>query len=113
MSIAQRREPGYVLIVYSHTFLAQLLQYRLHIQRIPQHGSIDDQAKGAELVLLAFAVALSDFPSPTVKGGTGQLVSPFMAIKLGQDAASVALIIDKGEEKQGFRNAPQFSQGTG
>jgi hypothetical protein len=43
-----------------------LVEGSIHVDRVPQDDGVDDQAKGAELILLALAVALAQFTALAV-----------------------------------------------
>jgi hypothetical protein len=44
-----------------------LVEGSIHVDRVPQDDGVDDQAKGAELILLALAVALAQFTALAVE----------------------------------------------
>ena len=54
-------------------FGTELIEYSLHVHGIPQHEHIDDQAKRAKLIFLAFAVTLMEFATAAVKHFAGQV----------------------------------------
>ena len=45
----------------------QLVKRCIDVDRIPQHNNVDHQTKSAQLVLLSFPVALTQFTPLTVK----------------------------------------------
>src|SRR3954449_11581671 len=57
---AQGREPGDVFGPDLVSFGAELAERRIHVDRVPEHDEVDHEPKRAELVLLAFAVALAE-----------------------------------------------------
>src|SRR3954462_7768242 len=68
----QGREPGDVFGPDLVCLGAELVDRRIHVDRVPEHDEVDHEPKRAELVLLAFAVALADSPrSPTTYVGQG------------------------------------------
>jgi hypothetical protein len=48
-----------------------LVEGSIHVDRVPQDDGVDDQAKGAELILLALAVALAQFTALAVEDTAG------------------------------------------
>lgn len=85
----------------------------VHIDRVPEHDDIDDQAERSELILLAFAIALAQFAALSMKDDAGELVAAFAAIELDEDTASVAFIVDESQEVERFDEPPEFLQGAG
>ena len=63
---------------------------------LPEPLLPEPQAQGAELVLLAFAVALAQFAALAVEHGAGELVPALATVQLDQDAASVRLVVNVG-----------------
>src|SRR3954452_17590168 len=57
---AQGREPGDVFGPDLVSLGAELVDRRIHVDRVPEHDEVDHEPKRAELVLLAFAVALAE-----------------------------------------------------
>jgi hypothetical protein len=45
-----RRQPGGVLVRDAVAFFPELLEHGVHIDRVPEHDDVDDEAQGAELV---------------------------------------------------------------
>jgi len=78
------------------TLRHELVQRRVHVDRVPEHDQIDRQSERPELVLLPFAVSLAQLAAPTMKDDVGELVTTFAAIKLDQDAATISLVVDVG-----------------
>jgi hypothetical protein len=58
---AQRGQAGDVFITNVVSAGAKLVQRRIHINRVPEHDDVDHEAEGAELVFLAFAIALIEW----------------------------------------------------
>ena len=46
---------GHVLWAHVEALGAELVQRRVHVDRVPEHDDVDNQVQGAELVLLALA----------------------------------------------------------
>ncbi len=65
----------------------ELPECRIHIDRVPQAKQVDNQAQGAQLVFVPFAVALVQFPAPTMEDRAGQLMPFLMAVELEEHAA--------------------------
>jgi hypothetical protein len=49
----------------------ELVEDGIHVDRVPQNDGVDDQAKGAELVFLALAVALAQLDALAVEDDDG------------------------------------------
>ena len=56
---AERGQAGDVLGPDVEAFGTKLVEYGVHVDRVPQHDEVDDDAERAELIFLAFAVALA------------------------------------------------------
>ena len=63
--------------------VTQLIECRFHIEGIPQHYRIDDQAQCPELILLAFTIPLPEFATLPMKDRTRYTVGAFSSIELG------------------------------
>ena len=61
---------------------------RLHIDGVPQHNHVDDDAECVELVFLAFTVTLPQFATFAVEDGAGQGMATFSPVQLDQRAIS-------------------------
>jgi hypothetical protein len=55
---AQWGQAGDVFIANVVSTGTELVQRRIHVNRVPEHDDVDHQTEGAELVFLAFAIAL-------------------------------------------------------
>ncbi len=80
MLAAERREPGDILVTDIESLAAESVECSIHIDGVPQDDRIDDQAEGAELILLAFAVALAQLAALAVEDDASKLVAPFSPI---------------------------------
>ena len=58
--------------------------------------------------LLALAVALPELAALAVKDRAGEPVTAFVAVKLGQDAAPVAFVVDEAEQVERLDEAAQL-----
>ena len=56
------------------------MQRRVHIDRVPEHDDVDHQTEGAELVFLAFAIALPQLSALAMEHHAGELMAPLAAI---------------------------------
>src|SRR5450755_1107741 len=92
------RQPGDVLGPGLVALSDELVQRRVHVDRVPKQDQIDHESERAELVLLTFAVALAQLAAPAVKDHPGELVTSLAAVKLSEDAPTVALVIDEAQE---------------
>ena len=62
----QRPQPSDIVARNWQSVLLQVVQCVLHINGMPQNDYIGDQAQGTELILLALAVAFTDFTAAAV-----------------------------------------------
>ena len=60
-------QSGDILVAQVVPLAAKLIQRRVHVDRVPEDDDVHHQAEGAELVLLALAVALSQFAAFAVE----------------------------------------------
>jgi hypothetical protein len=95
---AKRRKPGPVLVAPVKALGAELVQCRVHVDRIPEHDSVHHQTQGPELVLLPFAVTLPQFAALAVEDDTGELVAALAAVQLDQDAPAIGFIVDEAKK---------------
>ena len=100
----ERREPGDVLGADVVALGAELVERRVHVDRVPEHDDVDHQPERAELVLLAFAVALAQLAALAVEDDAGELVAALAAVELDQDAPPVGLVVD--EARAGRASSP-------
>jgi len=82
--VAERRQPGLILGLHRVAIAAQLQEHCVHVQCVPQHDHVHDQAERAQLVFLPFAVALEQFAAFAVEDITRQAVTTFAEIELQQ-----------------------------
>ena len=54
-------------VVYFHPALPEVVQSRIHIERVPENNHIDHQSQGAQLVFLPFPVLLTHFAPPPME----------------------------------------------
>ena len=71
-----------------------LVEGRLHIDGVPQHNHVDDDAECVELVFLAFTVTLPQFATFAVEDGAGQGMATFSPVQLDQRGATFGLIVE-------------------
>jgi len=53
----------------------ELVQRRVHVDRVPEHDQIDRQPERAQLVLLTLSVTLAQLTPPAMKDDAGELVT--------------------------------------
>ncbi len=75
---------------------------RLPRQRRETHDGEHDQAEGAELVFLSFAVALAQLAALSVEDGPGERVPALGPVELGADPPTVGLVVEVGEQVEGL-----------
>jgi hypothetical protein len=71
---AERRQPGHILIAHIEAAGTELDERRVRVDCVPEHDDVHHQTEGAELVLLAFPIALPQFAALAVKNDTRELV---------------------------------------
>jgi len=92
--------------------VAQLVEGCVLVSGVPEHDGVDDEAEGAELVFLSFSVALPELPPLAVEYRAGEGVAALGAVELGQDSASVGLVVEVGKQVKGFGDTPEFGNGA-
>lgn len=65
------------------------VQYCLHINGIPEYDGLGYQPQSAQLLLLPVLVAFFDLAFLPVTNGSGDSMSAFSPVKLGQNAVTV------------------------
>jgi hypothetical protein len=95
---SERRQTRDVLITHFKTIGFQIIDSLVHVERVPEHNHIDDQAQCAELVLLPLLVLLAHFPLLSMKDRPRQSMTLFAAQQLNEDAAAVGGIVNVAEE---------------
>ena len=94
--VTERRQTRHVLVADIESLGPELVEGSIHVDRVPQDDGVDDQAKGAELILLALAVALAQFTALAVENDAGELVTALAAVELVKYTAAVGFIVDVG-----------------
>src|SRR3954452_7712026 len=110
---AQGREPGDVFGPDLVSLGAELVDRRIHVDRVPEHDEVDHEPKRAELVLLALAVALAELAPLAMEDDAGELVTALAAVELHQDAPAVALVVDEAQQVERLHQAAQFLECAG
>ncbi len=72
---AERRQPCHVLVAHVVALGAEPVQRCVHVDRVPENDDVHNQAERAELVLLAFAIALPQLTALTVEHDARELVT--------------------------------------
>lgn len=110
--VAERREPFHVFVGYRHSVFSKFVQGFVHVFGVPQHDCVDDESEGAELVFLAFSVALAELPAVSVEEVSCEGVAAFGAVELGQDSPPVTVVVEVCEQVQRFRYPAEFRDRT-
>jgi hypothetical protein len=76
----KRRDSGKIRLGYFFATFSQVPHCLVEIQAVEQAYCVDHQPQGAKLVLLAFAVVLTDLASFAVEDLAGQLVALLVAV---------------------------------
>jgi hypothetical protein len=85
----ERGQPREVLVADRVALGPQLLERGVHVEGVPQHDAVQDQAQGAELFLHADVVALVDLALVAVEDGPAQVVAALGQVGLALDVAPV------------------------
>ena len=93
MVVLERRQRPDVVVLDVEPAAAQLVHGGVLVAGVPEHDGIDDEAEGAELVLLAFPVELA---SLAVEDGAGKSVAALGAVELGEDPSAVGFVVEVG-----------------
>ena len=94
MLVDQRGQPSDVLLSYRIPFASKLLEYGVHIDRVPEYDDVDDKPQCPELILLAFAIALTQLAAFPVENCTRQAMAAFAAIQLQERRAAFAFVVN-------------------
>ena len=81
-------------------FTPKLLEYGVHIDRVPEYDDVDDKPQCPELILLAFAIALPQLAAFPVENRTRQAMAPFAAIQLQKRRAAFAFVVNVPQDMQ-------------
>lgn len=94
MCVPQWQKPGFILFIDGFTFIAQMIQCSLHVDGIPQNDSIGHQSQRTQLIFLSILVTFSYFTLLSMTNRSGDGVSAFTPVQLGQDTATIIFIIN-------------------
>src|ERR1700738_2042614 len=108
--VTERRQTRHVLVADIESLGPELVEGSTHVDRVPQDDGVDDQAKGAELILLALAVALAQFTALAVEDNAGELVTALAAVELVEDTAAVGFVVDVGQQVERLDDAGELFQ---
>jgi hypothetical protein len=81
----------------------------VHVDRVPKNDDVHDEAKGAELVILALAIFLPDPATLTVEYRSGKRMAPLLTVQLIQDATPIVRVVDVGDGVERLRNSAKVS----
>ena len=95
-------------IMHVEALDAELVQCRIHVDRVPGHDDIHHQAECFELVVLTLSVALPQFAALAVEHGAGELMTALSTVELHQNAAAVGLIVDEPEQVERLDEAAEL-----
>jgi hypothetical protein len=92
---------------------AQLIEGGVDVEGVPEYHDVDNQPKDAKLVLLALAITLPDLAAAAVTNRASETVAAFTSVQLGENLASICLVVDEAEQMQCLVDAAKFSDGAG
>jgi hypothetical protein len=78
----------------------------VHVDRVPEHGRVEDEPERAELILHAFAVALAQQAVVAVPDLAGERVAGLVQVLLGGDHPPVALVVQHLQDVKRLEDAP-------
>ena len=114
MVAAERAESLDVLVAgFAAGAVGDVIDGALGVDRVVEDDGVDDQAEGAELLFLAFAVGLAQLAAAAVADIAGEAVAAFAAVELDQDAAAEAFVVAVVEQVDRFRGTPDVLQRSG
>ena len=92
--VNERGKPLDVGVLGGVAARAELGEGGVEVTGVPQHDGVEDEdeAEGAELVLLAFPVTLAELAALAVEDLASEGVTGFGAVELGEDAPPVGLV---------------------
>ena len=105
-------EPLGVAVVDGVAVAAKLGEGSVEVAGVPQHDGVKDEVEGAELVFLAFPVALAQLAPLAVEDLAGESVACFGAVELGEDAPPVGLVVEVGKKVEGLGDPAELGDGT-
>jgi hypothetical protein len=82
-----------------------------HVASVPERDGVDHQAEDVELVFLAFSVGLAEFAAMAVEHVSSQRVASLATVELDQDASSVVLVVEDGEQEDGLGDPADLGDG--
>jgi len=80
----------------------------VHVNGVPEYDEIDDEPERAQLVLLAFAIALAEFATFAMESDVREPMPSFATVELHQDASAIAVIVDKAQQIKRLDEAAQL-----
>jgi len=110
---AQWGQAGDVFITNVVSAGAELVQRRIHINRVPEHDDVDFQTEGVELIFLVFAIAPPRRPALAVEPHAGKLMATLDAIKLHLDSPPVCLVLNVSKKVKRLHEPPHLLQRAG
>lgn len=82
-----------------------VVEKAVDVAGVPKDDDVEEQAEGAELLLLALAVATAEVSAVAEEEETGEGMSGLAAIELGGETAAEGLVVDVVEEVEGLGDA--------
>ena len=96
------REPGSIRVHHARPIIFQLFESCLHVDCVPEHHHIYDEAQAAKLVFLTLSVRVTDFSATAVERCSCQAMSAFSAVELRKNSTAIRFIVDIVELEKCF-----------
>ena len=78
-----------------------MIQGGPHVDRVPEHDHVGDQAEGAQLVFLALSVRPSYFVALAVADGPAHAMAVLAAVDQYEDTPAIDRVVDIVEQVDG------------
>ncbi len=105
------RESREIGVLDSSTLGLGLGYHFLHIDRIPVHDDVEQQAQRTEIPFLPLTQGAADFAAFTQEDATAETVAQFLSIQLSEDSTSKRWIVDVAQDVERLDDAPELGQG--
>src|SRR5262245_36979673 len=108
-----RGEMREIVLLHWEALTAEAVEYRLHVDSIPDHHRVGDEVKTHRLVSLGFLLFAADYALVRHEEKIAQRMQGFAFIELGIDPPPIVLTLQIAQDKERFHQTAIFLQGTG
>ena len=102
-----------IVLLHGEALTAEAVEYRLHVDGIPDHHRVGDEVETHRLVGLGFLLFAADHAFVRHEEKIAQRMQGFAFIELGIDPPPIVLTLQIAQDKERFHQAAIFLQGTG